>query len=234
MSGGTGRGAAGGRREFGEGPLFRVTTVVLWFVVVELCLVIALLPSIALTFVLAPDATNLPLFALAAIPVGPALAAAFFTWRTFDEERDAAPSRRFRRGYRLNLGDALRVWVPAVLVLLVLTVNLSFGDVTGIGTPLAVLYLVMAAVVVVAALRMLAITSMFSFRWRDAARITVFTLFRRPLATLGLLSYLVLTVGITVVTFDAVTVMLASVLTFGVFRNERGVLELVRTRFVGS
>ncbi|MCL3859518.1 DUF624 domain-containing protein [Actinotalea sp. K2] len=220
------------RQEFGAGPLPRVANVVMWFLVVEGLLVLTLAPGLALALVLTPDATNLPLFALAALPVGPALAAAFFTWRRFHEERDTSPAQHFARGYRINLGDSLRVWVPAVVVLLVLTMNLASQDATGIGRPVAVLYAVMSVVVLVLALRMLAITATFAFRWRDVARITVLSLGARPLPTLGLLSYVVLVVGLTVVTFDAVVVMLASLLTYGVLRNELSVLGMVRRRFV--
>lgn len=220
--------------EFGEGPLFRVATVVLWFLVVELWLGLVLLPSLVLMFWLDPDPTNLPLFALAALPVAPAISAAFFTWRRFDDERDTSPSRHFRRGYRLNWGDALRVWAPAVLVLTVLGINVAFGGAVGVGTPLAVTFLVLAVAVLVLVLRMLSVTSAFSFRWRDALRISLFTLVTRPLRSLGLISYVVLAAGLTVVTFDAVVVLLASVLTFAVVRNEAPVLVEVRERFIAG
>lgn len=221
-------------REFGEGPLFRATTTVHWFLVLQLWLVLALLPSIVLTFALVPDPTNLPLFALAAVPVGPALSAAFFTWHRYDDQRDVPPSRHFRRGYRVNVADALRVWVPAVLLLTVLGTNVAFGGAVGVGFPLVLMFLALGALVLVLALRMLTVTSAFAFRWRDALRIALVTVASQPLRTLGLLSYVLLVVGLTVLTFDAVVVLLASLLTYAVHRNDAPVLMEVRRRFVAA
>lgn len=223
-------------RSFGDGTLSRAATTVHWFLLLELWFLLATAPGLALAFWLAPDPSNLPLFALAAVPLGPALAAALFAWRRRDEATtadDVAPSPSFRRGYAVNLRDALAVWVPAVAVLLVLGVNVSFGGGTA-GGALAGVQVVLAVVVLLVALRALAVASTFSFRLRDVLRIAVFTLYTTPLRTLGLLSSVVLAVGLTVVTFDAVVVLLASVLTFGLLRNEAPVLDLVRERFVAS
>ncbi len=220
-----------GRRPFGEGPLFQVTTAVYWFLVVEVLLVATTLPGLVLAFLLAPEPSNLPLFALAALPVGPALAAAFYTWRRFSTQQDQGPARVFARGYRLNLADSLRTWVPVVGVLLVLGMNMSFGEATGFGA-LSWVWAALGVAVLLWGLRMLSITSVFVFRWRDAGRIAVYTLIVRPVATLALLSYLVLVAGLTVVTFDAVVVLLASLLTFAVARSERPVITRVHEQFV--
>lgn len=217
---------------FGEGPLSQVTGVVHWFLVLEVMLVLATAPGLVPALLLAPVASNLPLYALCLVPVGPAVAAASFAWRRFLADRDPAPARHFLRGYRLGLADALRSWVPALAVLTVLAVNVAYRDrVAGAGA-LTVAYLVIGAGVLLWALRMLTVTSAFAFRWRDAARLAVLTLVTRPLVTLGLLSLLVLCAGITYVTFDAVVVLGASVLTFLLVRTEAPVLADVRARFV--
>lgn len=221
--------------ELAEGPLSRAATVAYWFLVIEVLLVLSTAPGLVAALFLDRAVGNLPLLALCAVPLGPAVAAALFAWRVFLRERDTSPAHHFWRGYRLNLLDALRVWVPALAVLVVLATNVAFADVaaarSGAGIPVAV-FVGLAAFVVLCSVRMLAITSAFAFRWRDAARITAFTLTARPLVSLGLVSLLVLTAGITVLTSDAVTVLLGSVLTFLVARNEAPVLALVHERFV--
>ncbi|WP_250444618.1 DUF624 domain-containing protein [Actinotalea sp. C106] len=225
-------------RSFGDGTLSRVAGRVYWFLVIEGMLLLTLSPGLVLAFWLAPDASNLPLFALAAVPVGPALAAAFYAWRRFGEDRESSPRKEFHRGYGLNLADALRAWVPAVVVLLVLAINLTFQGSAGVGGsvagPVALLQVGLAVLVLLWAVRMLSVTSVFSFRWRDAARISLHTVLVRPLSSLALFSYSVLVVGLTVVTFDAVVVLLASVLTFAVVRSEAPVLGYVRERFVAT
>ncbi|WP_299039301.1 hypothetical protein [uncultured Pseudokineococcus sp.] len=216
----------------GEGPLSRVTGVVHWFLVVEVMLVLTTAPGLVVALLLAPVASNLPLYALCAVPVGPAVAAALHAWRGFLADPDDEPSRRFLRGYRLDVLDALRAWVPALVVLTALGVSVANRESVPGGGALLVAQLLVGAAVTLWAVRMLSITATFTFRWRDAARLSVLTLGTRPRATLSLLSLLVLTGGITYVTFDAVVVLLASVLTFLLARGEAPVVQQVRDEFV--
>jgi hypothetical protein len=224
-------GTMAGGTEGADGPLSRFATAAYWFLAVEVLWVLTAAPGLVLAMLLERDASNLPLYALAAVPFGPATAAAVFAWRVFLRERDPSPAQQFWRGYRLGSLDALRSWVPALVVLGVLGTNLAFGGAVGVGGPFAPLYVLLAVGVLMWAVRMLALAGSFRFRWRDAARIGVWTLGSRPLATLGLLSLLVLTAGIVYVTFDAVAVLLASVLTFLVVRNDAPVLADVERRF---
>ena len=219
-------------RDLGEGPLHRVATVTYWFVAIEVLLVLTTAPGLVAVLFLDRHPSNLPLYALAAVPVGPALAAAVFAWRVFLRERDPSPAQHFWRGYRLNWQDALRSWVPALVVLVILGMNLAYRDAVGVPASFAVLYVVLGVAVLLWAVRMVALTATFSFRWRDAARLGAYTLATRPLVTLGLLSLLVLAAGIAFVTFDAVVVLLASLLTFFVVRNEAPVLADVEARYV--
>ena len=221
-----------GARAFGEGPLSQVTQVVHWFVVIEVLLVLATAPGLAGALLLVPDASNLPLYALCAVPAGPALAASVFAWRAFLSDHDSAPAREFLRGYRLDALDALRTWVPALGVLTVLAVNVAHRDVVGSAAAFTPLYAVLAAAVLLWAVRVLVLTAVFAFRWRDVARLGVLTLVTRPRWTLSLLSLLLLAIGTAWVTFDAVVVVLASVLTFLLARGEDAVVREVRERFV--
>jgi uncharacterized membrane protein YesL len=214
------------------GPLSRVANVAYWFLAVEVLLVLTTAPGLVAMLFLDRHPSNIPLYALAAVPVGPAVAASVHAWRTFLRDRDPSPGLMFLRGYRLGWADALRSWVPALVVLVVLGTNLAYRDVVGLPAALTVVQVLLAVATVVWAVRMLVLTATFSFRWRDAARLALYTLVARPLVTLGMLSLLVLATGIAVVTFDAVVVLLASVLTFLLVRNEAPVLAHVQRRFV--
>ena len=183
-------------------------------------------------FFLAPDASNIPLAALLLVPVAPAVSAAFFAWRKFDGERDQSPARHFWRGYRLNVLDALRVWIPGLLVLAVLAVN--FTHLSSVSLPLLVGTIGgLVAVVVVAWLaHALVVASAFSFRFRDVARMAAYFVFAKPLVSLGAVSFAVLALGVVIVASDWVLVLLASVFTFLVWRNARPLVAEVLRRFI--
>ncbi len=220
------------RTEIGDGPLSRASAVVYWFVVVEAMLLVTTLPGLVPLVLLERHWSNIPLAAALLIPVGPAVSAALFAWRRFGEERDLKPARHFWRGYRLNLADALRVWVPALALGTILGVNLANLWVTDAPVVFGVVGALVAAVALVWTAHALTIASLFSFRWRDTARMATYFLLTAPLASLGVLSLGVLVLGVVYVAGDWLVVLLASVLVFLLWRNERPVVAQVQRRFV--
>ena len=84
----------------GQGTLGRATALVYWYVVVTALLALAALPTLALLLLLDRAASNVPLAALAALPLGPALSAALYAVRARETDDEVAPARTFVRGYR--------------------------------------------------------------------------------------------------------------------------------------
>src|SRR3954453_18698165 len=98
---------------FGEGPLARVTAPIYTFLVVDLLLVAATLPALVPLVALDRDASNAPLVVACALPVGPALSAALYALRRRGHDlTELHPAAAFWRGYRMNFGGVLRLWVP--------------------------------------------------------------------------------------------------------------------------
>lgn len=214
------------------GPLSRWSAAVYWFMVVEAMLVLTSMPAIIAIPLLDRDASNIPLAALAVVPLGPAVSGALFAWRRFDSDRDLSPARHFWRGYRLNALDALRVWVPALLVLTVVGINLANLGATGLPSGVGILNAVIGLAVVLWTVHAVVVVSLFAFRLRDAARIAGYYLLGRPLVTLGVLSLAVLATGVVLFTSDWVLVALGSVFTFLLWRNARPMVADVQRRFV--
>ena len=119
-------GASGSHRQFGEGPLARAAALVYTLLVVEVMLLVASVPGLAVLVLLDRDASNLPLVAACALPLGPALSAALYALRHRSRDLgDLRPAIAFWRGYRVNLGGALLVWVPWLAWMTVVAVNLT-------------------------------------------------------------------------------------------------------------
>lgn len=177
--------------DFGQGVLGRLTAWVYWLVVVTVLLALTSLPTVVLGALLGSSAANVPLVVLSAIPLGPALSAALYATRDRDRAEGLVPARSFWKGYRQNWADALRVWVPALVVLAIVSYVVVNAGTAGVSGAHASVLLVVAALVLTVALQALAIVSFFGFRTRDAARLGVYYLGRFPLVTLGVLSLLV-------------------------------------------
>ena len=228
-----GRGSSGdpAASDIGAGLIARVAATVYWFVMVELLLVLTAGPTLAVLPFLDRDASNAPLVALLFVPLAPALSAALFAWRVFLADRDLAPGKHFWRGYRLNLLDVLRWWVPTLIALAILGFTLGNLDRVSLPAGYSIALLVLAAAVVLWAAHALVLSSALSLRTRDIARLAAHYLAAKPLCTLGVLSLLIFSVGVVVLTSDWVLVALASPLTLLLLRNAEPVLRDATERF---
>ncbi|QLQ36483.1 DUF624 domain-containing protein [Micromonospora robiginosa] len=224
--------AAGRRPEFGDGPLSRAAATVHTLLTVELWLLLGVLPGLVALVLLDRDASNLPLVAVALLPVGPAVSAALHTLRHQRPDlTDLRPAATFRRAYRANLTGVLRVWAPTLAWLTVIAVNLAHLDAAGVpGWWAAPLVLVGAGVLLVG-VNALVIVSLFTFRTRDAIRLAVYFLVRRPGVTLGNTVLLAAAAGVTAAFSEAVLALLAAPLVLALLRIADPMIDTIRTEF---
>lgn len=216
--------------EIGPGLLARSSAAVYWFLVVEVLLLLTSAPGLVLVQVLDRDARSIPLFALACVPFAPSVAAALFAWRVFARDRDLSPARHFWRGYRLDALDVLRWWVPTLVVLAVIAVNLTHLADAGLPAPLGIVLAALALLLVLWSGHALVLSALFSFRTRDVGRLGAYFVATKPLVTLGFAALLVLTVGIAYLS-DWLLVLLAAPLTYVYSRTAAPVVALTEQRF---
>ncbi|MEO3768899.1 DUF624 domain-containing protein [Micromonospora sp. B9E7] len=225
-------GAAQTWRQFGEGPLSRITSRVYILLVVELLLLLTTLPGLLPLLVLGRDPSNLPLVALFLTPVGPAVSAALYALRHQRTDlTDLRPTALFWRGYRANVAGVLRVWVPTLLWLTVLAMNLAYRDAVGLAGWWTVPLLLLAVGVTLCAANALVITSLFDFRTRDVLRLAVHFLVRTPGVTLGTALLLAAATGVTAVFSEAVLAMFGSVAVLALLRVGDPMVDLIRKEF---
>ncbi|MET8041958.1 DUF624 domain-containing protein [Micromonospora sp. NPDC005215] len=219
-------------RQFGEGPLSRITSRVYILLVVELLLLLTTLPGLLPMLLLGRDPSNLPLAALLLVPVGPALSAALYALRHQRADlTDLRPATVFWRGYRANLSGVLRVWVPTLLWLTVLAVNLAYRGAVGLPSWWAVPLVLLAVGVTLCAANALVITSLFGFRTRDVLRLAVHFLVRTPGVTVGNALLLAAAAAVTAVFSEAVLAMLGSVAVLAFLRVSDPMVRLIQKEF---
>jgi uncharacterized membrane protein YesL len=194
MNSSHGAGRADIADEIGRGPLSRGASFVYRMLVLEVQLLIAMLPAIIGILLLDRDASNLPLFLLALIPLAPAFVAGVAAGRASAAAPDLSPGRHFIRAYRRDLLPTLRWSAPAALVLALLSFNLVHLDAVDGGAVLRPVILLFGTGLVVWSGHMVVLTASFRFRTRDAARIALSQLFARWTFSLGILSLLIVAV----------------------------------------
>lgn len=203
-----------------------------WFLAIEGLLLLTVAPGLVPLIVLERAGAGVEVIASTLLPVGPAVAAAIFAWRKFGADPDGSPLAYFLRGYRLNLVDSLKVWLPALLVLTAVALNLTHLE--NLPSPVAFGGLGAGAGLLVVAwtAHAMVIASLFSFRFRDTARISAYFVRRAPKVTFGALALGVAAVGVWVLTAGWVVALLGSVGTYLLVRNARPLAAEVERRFV--
>ncbi|MEU8110764.1 DUF624 domain-containing protein [Micromonospora sp. NPDC048947] len=225
-------GATQTRRQFGDGPLSRITSRVYILLVVELLLLLTTLPALLPLLLLGRDPSNLPLAALLLVPVGPAVSAALYALRHQRTDlTDLHPARVFWRGYRANVLGVLRIWVPTLLWLTVLAVNLAYRGAVGLSSWWAVPLVLIGVGVTLCAANALVITSLFDFRTRDVLRLAAHFLLRTPGVAVGNALLLAAAAGITAVFSEAVLMLLASIAALAYLRVSDPMIHLIRKEF---
>ena len=226
-------GPVGAWERFGAGPLSLAAAFVYHLLVVELLLLATAGPGLALLVLLDRDASNLPLVAALAVPVGPALSAGLYALhhRRLDLA-DLRPWALFWRGYRLNARGVLPLWVAGLAWLTVLAVSLANFSATGLPGWWAGLLVLVAVPAMLWLLNALVITSLFAFRTRDVARLAAYFLARTPGATLGNAALLVVAAGAVLFSSEAVLALLGSLMVLALLGNCRRLIAVVREEFV--
>lgn len=217
--------------EVGRGPLSTAALAVYRALVLEVLLLLTLAPTILAAAFLVPHPSNVWLYALAAVPAGPALSAGLYACRAWSVERDQRPAAPFWRGYVRGFLPVLRWWVPALLVGSILVLDIAFGEHVPGGAALRPAAVALLVLLTVVAGHLLVVTTFFSFRLADAVRVAVYCVGRCPLASLGVVALVVAAVGLAMLGGDMLVLLLAFAFLRLGYVNARSVLTLVTETF---
>lgn len=221
------------RREFGEGPLSRAVAMVYSLLVVELLLLVTTVPGLVPLLLLDRDASNVPLVALCALPLGPAVAAAVYAVRRHPGNlTDLRPAAAFWHGYAVNLRPVLRLWIPWLAVLTILAVNLTHFPAAGVPGWWAIMLILVAVTATLWVVNVLVITALFTFRARDVARLAGYFLVHRVGVTVSNVCLLVVAAGITYASSEAVLALLGAGFVLLLLRNCRPMIDEIGAEFI--
>lgn len=214
-----------------RGPLGWITGVLYALLTTQVAFVVAGSPGFAGLLLLARDASNIPLYALSLVPLGPAFAAMLAALSRLADADDLEPWRRFWRAYAGALRDVLPLWGAALGAATVLATNIAFGPATGIDPLLTTISAALLVPLALWTANVLVIGGLFSFRLRDTARLALLFLGARPLAALGTASLAVLATALVAATNDVVLVLAAPLFAVALLRTSATVRRDVAERF---
>jgi hypothetical protein len=218
--------------DFGTGVLSRAAALLHTLLTVEALLLATAAPGLAGLLLLGPDPANLPLAAVCLLPLGPAASAAVYALHHRSRDlTDLHPARVYRRGLRLNALPALKLWTPLLAWLTVIAFTLTHFSATGLPGWWAGLLAVTGTVGLLWGAHALVLTSLFTFRARDTARLAGYFLLRQGRVTLAAGSLLVLAAGTTALLTEALPALLAAPLLLSLLHTARPVIAETEEHF---
>lgn len=217
---------------WGAGPLARAAAVVHTALVVQACVLVTAAPTVVIPALLDSDASNIPMFALAAAPLGPAVSAAVYALRHRGQDlTELTPVRTFWRGYRMNAAAVLKLWLPWLAWAAIAGTSLAHPEAAGVPPWWRSALVALAAASLLWQANALVITSLYEFRTRDTARLAAWFLVHTPRVTLGVTG-LALTAGAIVVFWSEAVLALAAVVFAAALLTVAGPMRAeIETRF---
>jgi hypothetical protein len=224
--------SAGVARQFGDGPLSRAAALIYTLLVVEILFLASTVPGLVPLVLLDRNASNIPLAAVCALPLGPAISAALYALQhRHCDLTDLKPAAAFWRGYKANVGGVLKVWVPLLAGLTIVAVNLANFSAANVPGWWAILLGIVAVAATLWGVNALVITSLFAFRATDVARLAAYFLVRKKGVTVGNAGLVVAAAGVTVLSSEAVLALLGSVLAIALLKTCRPMTDEIRKEF---
>jgi uncharacterized membrane protein YesL len=226
---------AGRKADYGSGPLFKAAGTVYGVMVGDALLVLA---NVLVVLLPLPMGLTGPVALLGFVLLGPSVVACCYAFNRLLAGEDSGVFHDFVTSYRSNLGQAVVVWLPYLLLLGVIGVNLSvlpgvaspgFSDPLQLAARIGLVGL--ALMVCTAAVNAMLLLSRFTFRTRDVYRLSVYSLGAQRRVSLGNAGILFVTVFVLAMTTAWLVLFAAGLVLYLLCLNSRPLLAFVEAKF---
>jgi uncharacterized membrane protein YesL len=224
------------KNAFGEGLLFGVTNHIYALFMTNIYFVLSNIICLFFFMTLEPTFSNISIYFLALIPTGPAITALFYSIGKLIREKELSPLHDFIHGYRINFKDTMKYWLPLLLVLYILIVDLQYFNSTPsiINSVLSIVFLIGIILTIVISMSAFLIIAGFKFRFKDLWKLSVYYSFIKVKITFGNISIVIITLFLISVTSKFLLLFIASLICYAFLLNSKGLLEDIQLKFCDS
>jgi uncharacterized membrane protein YesL len=221
-------------REFGEGKIHVFTNYIYWLAQINIYFVLGNIVFLFFIFTLEPVFSNIIIYFIALIPSGPAISALCYSIGKLVREKEVSPTKDFFYGYKLNFKDTLKLWLPMLLVIFILVVDLQYfyAEATVVNQILAIVFLVALIFMLGLALYIFPINVTYKFRTRDIFKLSIYYSFKKKKITFGNIGILIITLFLMHVISDFLLLLISSLVCFAFMLNNQEVMEDIKVNYV--
>lgn len=224
------------KNAFGEGVLFGVTNHIYALFMTNIYFVLSNIICLFFFMTLEPAFSNITIYFLALMPTGPTISALFYSIGKLIREKELSPLNDFFHGYKINFKDTMKFWLPLLVVLYILIVDLHYfnSNLSTINNVLSVVFLIGIILIMIISINAFLISAGYKFRLKDIWKLSVYYSFMKVKITLGNISIVIITLFLLSVTSNFLILFIASLLCYAFMINSKGLFEDIQLRFCDS
>lgn len=177
--------------------------------------------------------SNLLIYILALVPTGPAISALIYSVVKLIHEEEGSPTKHFFNGYRVNFLDTLKIWLPILVLISILGVDIHYYQ-----TATGFTQFVSGAIFVVIMLALLLlqyvffINAIYKFKTLDIYKLSVYYSFMKMKETIGNVVILVITFFLVYIFSESILLFIPSFVCYIMVLNNRIVIDDIKLNFI--
>ncbi|WHZ03209.1 YesL family protein [Neobacillus sp. YX16] len=224
------------KNAFGEGILFGVTNHIYALFMTNIYFMLSNIICLFFFMTLEPAFSNITIYFLALIPTGPTISALFYSIGKLIREKELSPLNDFFHGYKINFKDTMKFWLPLLVVLYILIVDLHYfnSNLSTINNVLSVVFLIGIILIMIISINAFLISAGYKFRLKDIWKLSVYYSFMKVKITFGNISIVIITLFLLLITSNFLILFIASLICYAFMLNSKGLLEDIQLRFCDS
>ena len=174
--------------DVGDRRLYKIAQNISWFLIMTLWFNISFVPLFFFFLFVEPTLANIVWYLIGIIPLGPAIGGLLgATIRVIEEDDFSEPGRDFRKYYRQNFVDTLKIWLPFLILLYLFSVNINYyiGIAGGTLQVLGYLFILLIIILTLYLIPVFLIQVKFAFRFKDLLKLGWYYFFMKLKLTFG-------------------------------------------------
>lgn len=175
-------------KDIGEGRLYKISQNISWFLITTLWFNLNLIPLFFFFLFVEATLANLVWYLIGIIPLGPAIGGLLGSTLNVVETDDfSEPGKDFRKYYRANIMDTIKIWVPYLLLIYLFSVNINYYFTIADSQYILIGYLFVLLILILSLyiIPVFLIQIKFEFRYKDLLKLGWYYFFMKLKLTIG-------------------------------------------------
>ena len=221
--------------DIGNKRLYKIAQNISWFLISTLWFNLNLIPLFFFFLFVEPTLANVVWYLIGIIPLGPAIGAMLgSTHQVIENEDFSEPGRDFRKSYRTNLTDSLKIWLPFLVIVYLFSVNINYYLALAGNTLflLGYFFVFLMIVLILYLIPVFLIQTKFSFRYKDLLKLGWYYFFIKMKLTFGNFFVIFIIAFLLLVTTEWLLLAIPAVLSYLWTLYNYSIVRDVRTNFI--